>query len=327
MKNIIIEDLERIKLLFKYDNKKTLSENINIISETSSLVGELKTLLAGPTAHEIESEIKNVLGKGIKLFDDNSAELKTSTEVIDAIKLNKIAQSEIKKITKGIINSTSNKDLSNKFITLMVNTDKYQNEFKNLTRAEAKSTLLGRGYTNPDAIMKIYSDGGGNFKFALKPPTKDNSSSFTNNPGIESLTARLKREYPEEFKVFSETFEIAKIPEKYRGDLLTKFEDVALMDSTQLKMEVRNIKNQLSDAQWSTLTTWTKRSPTKNWTPKGVMNTAFITTAIILGYAIIKFGDSISKNWLGSDIISDIKSLSPNKSGTSSKDNKKGALN
>jgi hypothetical protein len=57
------------------------------------------------------------------------------------------------------------------------------------------------------------------------------------------------------------------------------------------------------------------------------MNTAFITTAIILGYAIIKFGDSISKNWLGSDIISDIKSLSPNKSGTSSKDNKKGALN
>jgi hypothetical protein len=148
----------------------------------------------------------------------------------------------------------------------MVNTDKYQNEFKNLTRAEAKSTLLGRGYTNPDAIMKIYSDGKGKFKSSLKPPTKDNSSSFTNNPGIESLTARLKDKYPDEFEVFSETFEIAKIPEKYRGDLLTKFEDVALMDATQLKMEVRKIKNQLSDAQWSTLTTWMKRSPTKNWT-------------------------------------------------------------
>jgi hypothetical protein len=281
-------------------------------------VGELKTLLAGPTAHEIELEIKNVLGNKIKLFDDVGAELKTSTEVIDAIKSSKIAQSEIKKITKGIINSTSNPTLSNKFITLMVNTDKYQNEFKNLTRAEAKSTLLSRGYTNPDAIMKIYSDGGGNFKFALKPPTKGNSSSFTNNPGIESLTARLKEKYPEEFRVFSETFEIAKIPEKYRGDLLTKFEEVALMDSTQLKMEVRKIKNELSDAQWSTLTTWTKRSPTKNWTAQGVMKTAFITTAIILGYAIIKFGDSIAKNWLGSDITSDIKSLSPNKSGKSS---------
>jgi hypothetical protein len=48
------------------------------------------------------------------------------------------------------------------------------------------------------------------------------------------------------------------------------------------------------------------------------MKTAFITTAIILGYAIIKFGDSIAKNWLGSDITSDIKSLSPNKSGKSS---------
>ena len=319
MKNIIIEDLERIKLLFNYDNKKTLSENINIISETSSLALELKNLLAGSAAHEVEAEINNILRKGTKLFDDaiTPKELKTSTEVIDAIKAGKITQAELKKVTQGIINSTSNPNLSNKFITLLVNTNKYQDEFKNLTRAEAKSMLSSRGYTNPDAIMKIYSDNGGKFKLTLKPPTNDVSSSFKNNPGIESMTARLKSQFPEEFAIFSETFEIAKIPEKYRGDLLTKFEKVALMDATQLKIEVRNMKNALSDAQWSTLTTWMKRSPTKNWTAKGVLNTALITTAVVLGWAIIKFGDSISKNWLDSDIISDIKSLSPNKSGKS----------
>ena len=318
MKNIIIEDLGRIKLLFNYDNKKTLSENINIISETSSLAVELKDLLAGggSLAHEIEAEINNILNKSVKLFNDGGAELKTATEVMDAIKAGKIAQSEAKKITKGIINSVSNPTLSNKFITLMVNTDKYQNEFKTLTRAEAKSRLLSRGYTNPDAIMKIYSDTGGKFKLTLKPPTNNVSSSFKDT-GIESMTARLKSQFPEEFEIFSETFKIAKIPEKYRGDLLTKFEKVALMDSTQLKLEVQDMRRALSDAQWSTLTTWMQRSPTKNWTAKKVFNTALITTAIVLGWAIIKFGDSISRNWLGSDIISDIKTLSPNKSGKS----------
>jgi len=332
MKNIIIEDLERIKLLFNYDNKKTLSENINIISETSSLALELKNLLAGSAAHEVEAEINNILRKGTKLFDDaiTPNELKTSTEVIDAIKAGKITQVELKKVTQGIINSTSNPNLSNKFITLLVNTNKYQDEFKNLTRAEAKSMLSSRGYTNPDAIMDVYSNGRGKFKSSLVSTNKPkNDAQDLSDAGVERMRQYWLKEEPESFKIFENKLELAGIKTtKDKGYFLGGFKDYHDWTPRQLQKELFDIKKQLTDQQWSRLKTFVGRFGLTDWTAAGVLSKATLIIAIQAAYGMIK-GSNVVLKYLGADPVQDAKDAikGVKSDGSKTKKSTKGALN
>ena len=99
--NLITEEVNRIRLLFKYDSQQTLSENIENLNEQGWLGKALRgdAALAKTTARELEAGISGLKG-GVTRMD--GVLLRDADEIIKAVKAGKLSAAELGKVNSAL---------------------------------------------------------------------------------------------------------------------------------------------------------------------------------------------------------------------------------
>lgn len=173
MNKILLEEIKRFNLLSKYDNKNTLTENvekhnIGLLLEQ----GIFKDLLRifGGEERLIAKELQNVFKETDVFFSTTGKELKTGEELFTALRESRIANKEMAKINKSLLKNGS---------TLEIKTAAADNFAKNRNFAEALNI-----YTD-DEIIKRLTGPPGNYSKADAELLLDrlNKSGYRIKPG------------------------------------------------------------------------------------------------------------------------------------------------
>lgn len=181
-KNIINEEINRIKLLFSYDSSKTLNENLQL-SEQSQLKSLFRAdaAVARTAAKELDTAMASIKG-GVTRVD--GVILKNGDEIIKAVKAGKLAPAELGKINGALLKTSTNPAVKTAVIQDVVGTSTFATKYGTKTEAEAISALQAKGWTNADAKAAIaeYKSSGKSFKGG-KSAGKGTGGNTTNTQG------------------------------------------------------------------------------------------------------------------------------------------------
>lgn len=162
MKNIVLEELNRVKLLMNYDSKTTLSENIERIklTESKEILSEqtgkafLKAIFGtqDDIAKAIKYGSKNAkYAAGVKLFDDvaiyGNTGLKSGDDVMKKLLAGQLTKSQLSELAKGLMKSgkatgSLRTTLTNKAADLAVKDARYAS----MNQKQIKNALVNKGY-------------------------------------------------------------------------------------------------------------------------------------------------------------------------------------
>ena len=164
MKNMVLEELNRVKLLMNYDSKNTLSENIEIIKldESKKIISEqgakafLRAILN--TSDEAAANALKAAGNlkyttAVKLFDDiaiyGNTGLKSGDEVMTALIANTLTKAQLSELAKGLMKTGKatgklRTALTNRAADLAVKDARYAN----MTQTQVKNSLIKKGYAS-----------------------------------------------------------------------------------------------------------------------------------------------------------------------------------
>jgi hypothetical protein len=220
MKNIVLEELNRVKLLMSYDSKNTLSENIEIIKldESKKIISEqtgkalLKSILgtsdeAAALALKTTKNLKYTAG--VKLFDDiaiyGNTGLRSGDEVMTALIKNTLNKAQLSELAKGLMKTgkatgSLRTTLTNKAADLAVKDARYVK----LSQKQLKDALIKKGYDSGIAdeiaskfankrgtpTVKTGNKPGGKTRTPRKPRVK--STTYTPTPGKTTIWQNLK---------------------------------------------------------------------------------------------------------------------------------------
>jgi hypothetical protein len=162
MKNIVLEELNRVKLLMSYDSKNTLSENIEIIKldESKKIISEqtgkalLKSILgtsdeAAALALKTTRNLKYTAG--VTLFNDvkiyGKIGLSSGDEVMTALIKNTLNKAQLSELAKGLMKTgkatgSLRTTLTNKAADMAVKDVRYAN----MTQTQVSKSLVKKGY-------------------------------------------------------------------------------------------------------------------------------------------------------------------------------------
>ena len=162
MKNIVLEELNRVKLLMSYDSKNTLSENIEIIKlvESKKIISEqgsktfLKAILgtsdeAAALALKTTRNLKYTAG--VTLFNDvkiyGKTGLSSGDGVMTALINNTLTKAQLSELAKGLMKTgkatgSLRTTLTNKAADMAVKDVKYAN----MTQTQVSKSLVKKGY-------------------------------------------------------------------------------------------------------------------------------------------------------------------------------------
>ena len=168
MKQNLLEEINKMKMMFSYDNKKTLTENITIEEQRGALRDLVK--LDKEFLNANRAELENILSKSVGgLKDINGNSLKTADELLTAIKTDKLAPAALGKVNRGLLRSTGSsrevKEAVAKDIGEFMYTRKA--DYEGATRETMKDALIKQnGYSPEEAemILKAYENKGGFIK-------------------------------------------------------------------------------------------------------------------------------------------------------------------
>lgn len=178
MKNkLIIEELERLKLLMKYDTKFTLTENTILVSEQFKQALEILTKTGAKESGEVlrtleimAKEDKNFFSKMVR---EDGQVLKTQTEVMDALKAGTLGPQATGEIAKNLFLKGTTTELKAAGAEAITSMGKFAKEYEGLTREEIVQKLRQRTkYTESEAefLADTYLKKKGNVKpEPLKP--------------------------------------------------------------------------------------------------------------------------------------------------------------
>jgi hypothetical protein len=173
--NLINEEVNRIKLLFKYDSQQTLSENLENISEQGALGGILRgdAALARTTARELEAGISGLKG-GVTRMD--GVLLRDAEDIVKAVKAGKLAPAELGKVNAALLKNTTNPAVKKAVIQDVVGSGTFAAKYGTKTEAEAIAALEAKGWSKADAKAAVseYKTSGKSFKGG-KPTTPKNT--------------------------------------------------------------------------------------------------------------------------------------------------------
>jgi hypothetical protein len=161
MKNIILEEINRVRLLMVYNNQKTLTENVEKTQLIeSAILNEQtgKTLLKaifGTADDAALAALKSTRNAkylaGVRLFDDvavyGRTGLNSGDEVMNALIAGTLTKTQLKELAKGLLKTgkaTGNlrTGLTDKAVNLMMKDVNYSN----LTQKQIKNNLVKKGY-------------------------------------------------------------------------------------------------------------------------------------------------------------------------------------
>lgn len=195
-KNIIQEEINRFKLLSKYDSSQTLTENTISLSEQAQA---LKTLfktdaaVARTAARELDAGLMGVKG-GITRVD--GVVLRNSDDIIKAVKAGKLAPAELGKVNTALLKSTKNPAVKTAVIQDVVGTTTFATKYGTKTEAEAIAALQAKGWTKADARQAIqqYKASGKTFKgVRVTTGTRTTTSTSGKGRGVNKTTPKKPR--------------------------------------------------------------------------------------------------------------------------------------
>lgn len=195
-KNIIQEEINRFKLLSKYDSSQTLTENTSSLSEQAQA---LKTLfktdaaVARTAARELDAGLMGVKG-GITRVD--GVVLRNSDDIIKAVKAGKLAPAELGKVNTALLKSTKNPAVKTAVIQDVVGTTTFATKYGTKTEAEAIAALQAKGWTKADARQAIqqYKASGKTFKGGrVTTGTRTTTSTGGKGRGVNKTTPKKPR--------------------------------------------------------------------------------------------------------------------------------------
>lgn len=160
MKNkLIIEELERLRLLMKYNPKQTLSENITLISEQWWKEGlEVLTKLSAKESSELLRSLEIMAKEDSSFFSkmvrEDGQVLKTQTEILDAIKAGTLGPQATGSIAKNLFLKGTTQELRLAGAESITSMGKFAKKYQNMTREEIVSQLLrDTKYTESEAEL------------------------------------------------------------------------------------------------------------------------------------------------------------------------------
>ena len=169
MKQNILEEIKKMKMMFSYDNKKTLTENININEASFSALRDLARV-DREFLNANRAELENILSKSVGgLKDINGNTIKNAEELAKAIEKGALSPANMGKVNRGLLRGSSVskevKDAVAKDIGEFMYTKKA--DYAGATRKDMKDALINQNkYTAEEAekIIKAYEGKGGMFK-------------------------------------------------------------------------------------------------------------------------------------------------------------------
>ena len=222
MKNIVLEELNRVKLLMNYDSKNTLSENIEIIKlvEAKKIISEqtgkalLKSILGTSdeaAALALKSTRNLKYTAGVTLFNDvkiyGKTGLSSGDEVMTALIKNTLNKAQLSELAKGLMKTgkatgSLRTTLTNKAADMAVKDVKYAN----MTQTQVSKSLVKKGYdpaiadeiaakfANKKGLSKISPVKGGKTPPVKnrKPPVKPRVKNLKPPPGKPTMWQRFK---------------------------------------------------------------------------------------------------------------------------------------
>lgn len=230
MKNIIIEDINRIKFLSGYDLSKTSKENYIIISEQ----GLLKALIGdAELVREFRTELQSIEKQlfrvgGITTKDGKS--LKSVDEVIKALKDGKLADTERMKVKWTVYRNTKNDKLIAAIAEDIVDTKTFKNKYSSGTPGERFLKLKKNNPDLKDEQLKAVFD-------ANEKRLKD-LDTFKDEESLRDIENAKNKQNPSEKEFKGET----KFSEKqYERDIKSYSE------SGELSRDMKNKPNKFLD--------------------------------------------------------------------------------
>jgi len=160
MKNIIIEEINRIKFLSGYDLSKTSKENFTIISEqVRGLIDALRgdAELAREFRTELQSVEKQLLKFGGVMTKDGKS-LKSIDEIIGALKDGKLSNAERMKVKWSVYTNTKNKKLISAIAEDIVDTKTFKDNYSFGTSGDRFLKLKQKNPKLPDEQLKAIFD-------------------------------------------------------------------------------------------------------------------------------------------------------------------------
>lgn len=173
MKQNILEEINKMKMMFSYDNKKTLTENINI-NEAIKIpgFGGLRDLakVDREFLNANRAELENIVSTSVGgLRDVKGNTIKTAEELTKAIQDGTLSAQNLGKVNKGLLKGAGTsrevKEAIAKDIGEFMYTKKA--DYAGATRETMKEALIKqKNYTPEEAemIIKAYEGKGGLFK-------------------------------------------------------------------------------------------------------------------------------------------------------------------
>jgi len=213
MKQNLLEEINKMKMMFSYDNKKTLTENIEINEARFSALRDLAKV-DREFLNVNRAELENILSKSVGgLKDINNNTIKNAEDLFNAIKSDRLADAALGKVNRGFLRSTSAsrevKEAVAKDIGEFLYTKK--TDYKGATRETMKDALIKENkYTPEEAemIIKAYEGKGGMFKDSKNAKDLESAKDLERQKELEKLKEKNKK------NDFDRQKELEKLKEK-----------------------------------------------------------------------------------------------------------------
>jgi hypothetical protein len=212
MKQNLLEEINKMKMMFSYDNKKTLTENISLEEQFNALRDLAKVDREFLNANR--AELENILSKSAGgLKDINGKSLKTADDLLTAIKTDKLAPAALGKVNRGLLSSTSTsrevKEAVAKDIGEFMYTKK--GDYAGASRKDMKDALVKQKNYSPEEaemIIKAYEGKGGLFKDSKNAKDLESAKDLERQKELEKLKEKNKK------NDFDRQKELEKLKEK-----------------------------------------------------------------------------------------------------------------
>ena len=144
MEKLILEDINRIKYISSYNLIKTSEENKINLMERDYFRG-FKDLLGTDAGafRSFKGEIDMMLSpsKNLKIFASDGKQLKTTNEVLNALRMDRISVQSMIEISAETFKQTKNQKIINTIAEDIVASDKFIKDYANLKPAEILTKL------------------------------------------------------------------------------------------------------------------------------------------------------------------------------------------
>jgi hypothetical protein len=204
-RNILSEEIKRMRLFTNYDSRKTLTENEIILNEQIGTF--LKDLVKTDAAIE-RAAIRDLdAGFGaIKggITDTKGIVLRDADEVMRAVKAGTLAPAELGKVNKVLFKNTTNSVVKQAIAKDLASSTTFATKYATKSEAEALLMLEAKGYTKSEAKMIVneYKNSGKAFKGGKitktkitknrKPPVKPRPKNLKPIKGKPTMWQRFK---------------------------------------------------------------------------------------------------------------------------------------